>query len=137
MISLLSTFLGYCIVLGSFLTLLPQILKIHKERRVDGLILSSLLIELVGLLNGLAINWILGNPLSVYGELVPAICQTFLLAYLFILLTYGELYSTIFSGSFLIVFISIFVIQPFRLLWWCSLPITISILFAKVFADNL
>ena len=136
MLSLVSTVLGYCMVFFSLLTQLPQILRICRERRVDGLQLSSLACELVGLVNGLALNWMIGNPLNVYGELFPAIGQTFLLTYLVILLTYGHLYCSIFSGSFLLLTLAIFTVRPYRLLWWCSLPLTLSILISKVYINS-
>lgn len=132
MLSQLSSLLGYCMVSFSFLTQVPQLRRIYREKKVDGLQLTSLLCELVGLVNGLALNWILGNPLSVYGELFPAIGQTFLLTYFVILLTYGDFWCNFFIGTFLILFTTIFLVQPFRFLWWISLPLTISILLAKV-----
>ena len=132
MISEVSALLGYLMVSASFLTQVPQVARIYREQRVDGLQLGALLAELVGLVNGLALNWIRGNPFSQYGEILPAIGQIFLLSYLVILLTYGQLWSHIFSCSFILVLIAIAVSQPFRFLWWISLPLTISVLLAKV-----
>ena len=137
MISQLSSLLGYFMVSASFLTQAPQVCRIYQEQRVDGLQLGALLTELVGLSNGLALNWIRGNPLSQYGELLPAILQVFLLTYLVILLSYGQLWSKVFSGTFLLTLSAVFIIQPFALLWWISLPLTISILLAKVFPPDL
>ena len=137
MISEVSALLGYLMVSASFLTQVPQVARIYREQRVDGLQLGALLAELVGLVNGLALNWIRGNPFSQYGEILPAIGQIFLLSYLVILLTYGQLWSHIFSCSFILVLIAIAVSQPFRFLWWISLPLTISVLLAKVSTSNL
>ena len=137
MISEVSALLGYLMVSASFLTQVPQVARIYREQRVDGLQLGALLAELVGLVNGLALNWIRGNPFSKYGEILPAIGQIFLLSYLVILLTYGQLWSHIFSCSFILVLIAIAVSQPFRFLWWISLPLTISVLLAKVSTSNL
>ena len=136
MISQLSALLGYFMVSASFLTQAPQVTRIYREQRVEGLQLGALLAELVGLSNGLALNWIRGNPISQYGELVPAIFQIFLLTYLVILLTYGQLWSSLFSGCFLLTLTALFILQPFSLLWWTSLPLTISVLLAKVFTKE-
>ena len=137
MISQLSALLGYFMVSASFLTQLPQVARIYREQRVDGLQLGALLAELVGLVNGLALNWMRGNHISHYGELLPAIGQIFLLTYLVILLTYGQLYSYLFSCSFILAVTAIAILQPFSLLWWLSLPLTISVLLAKVSNNNL
>ena len=137
MLSQASTLLGYFMVSASFLSQVPQVSRIYREQRVEGLQVGSLLAELVGLLNGLSLNWLRGNPISQYGELFPATGQIFLLTYLVILLTYGQVWSNLFSFSFILTLTLIVILQPYTLLWWASLPLTISILLAKVFAHNL
>ena len=88
MISLLSSLAGYCIVVGAFLISVPQIYNVVSNKRVDGLSLPSLLFDLLSCMFGFTINWSLAHPFSVYGELVPILCQVSILSYLVILYRY-------------------------------------------------
>ena len=85
MLSLLSSLAGYCIVIGAFLISVPQIYNVISNKRVDGLSLPSLLFDLLAGMFGFTINWSLSHPFSVYGELVPILCQVSILSYLVIL----------------------------------------------------
>ena len=71
---------GYCLVIPSFLVQLPQIVKIWRAGSADGIRLSSVVFDLFALTVGGAFNWAKGYPFSAWGELVPAIVQTAIVA---------------------------------------------------------
>ena len=79
-LSLLSSLLGYCLVIPSFLVQLPQIVKIWSAGSADGISLSSVIFDLFALTVGGAFNWAKGHPFSAWGELLPAIVQTAIVA---------------------------------------------------------
>ena len=81
-ISLLSTLAGYSIVIPSFFVQLPQILKIWHAGSADGISLPAVVSELCAFTIGGAFNWAKGYPFSAWGELVPAMVQTAMLAVL-------------------------------------------------------
>ena len=79
-ISFLSSLLGYCIVIPSFVVQVPQIVKIWRAGSADGISLSSVIFDLFAFTVGGAFNWNKGYPFSAWGELVPAIIQTTIVA---------------------------------------------------------
>ena len=81
-LSLLSTLAGYSIVIPSFLVQLPQIVKIWDAGSAEGVSLPSVVFELSAFTIGMAFNWAKGYPFSAWGELVPAMVQTFIVAVL-------------------------------------------------------
>ena len=81
-LSLLSTLAGYCIVIPSFLVQLPQIVKIWTAGSADGISLSAVVFDLFAFTVGGAFNWAKGYPFSAWGELVPAMVQTAIVAVL-------------------------------------------------------
>ena len=76
----LSSLLGYCIVIPSFVVQVPQIMKIWKAGSAEGISLSSVIFDLFAFTVGGAFNWKKGYPFSAWGELVPAIIQTAIVA---------------------------------------------------------
>ena len=79
-LSLLSTLAGYCIVIPSFVVQVPQIVKIWSAGSAEGISLPSVVFELFAFTVGGAYNWGKGYPFSAWGELVPAIVQTTIVA---------------------------------------------------------
>ena len=83
-LSLLASLLGYCIVIPSFVVQVPQIVKIWRAGSAEGISLSSIIFDLFAFTVGGAFNWAKGYPFSAWGELVPAIIQTTIVATLVI-----------------------------------------------------
>ena len=81
-LSLMSSFVGYCLVLPSFLVQIPQIIKISRSGSADGISLSSVGFDLLAMTIGLAFNWSKGYPFSAWGELLPATVQTAVVVWL-------------------------------------------------------
>ena len=82
--SLLASLMGYCIVIPSFVVQVPQIVKIWRAGSAEGISLSSIIFDLFAFTVGGAFNWSKGYPFSAWGELVPAIIQTTIVAALVI-----------------------------------------------------
>ena len=80
LISHLSSILGYSVVIPSFVVQVPQIVKIWKAGSAEGIRLSSVIFDLFAFTFGGAFNWKKGYPFSAWGELVPAIIQTAIVA---------------------------------------------------------
>ena len=47
-VSLVSTLMGYTMVIAAFIVICPQIVTVFREQRVDGLTLPSLIFDLIG-----------------------------------------------------------------------------------------
>ena len=47
-VSLVSSLMGYTMVIAAFIVICPQIVTVVKEQRVDGLTLPSLIFDLIG-----------------------------------------------------------------------------------------
>jgi mannose-P-dolichol utilization defect 1 len=78
---------GYCVLAGSCVRSLPQIIKIVRARSVTGLSLAANAAELVAYSITFAYNFRLGYGFSTYGELVSCWAQDIVLVGL--LLHYG------------------------------------------------
>jgi len=131
-ISTLSSMLGYTMVAASFVMVLPQIYNIVMERRVDGMSLTSLLFDLIAAIMGFTMNWTLSNPFSVYGELVPVLCQHIILIYLILFYKHSEKSANMFLIYFSVIFVTLLLTQPFTLLWYLNLPVAIAALLGKL-----
>lgn len=75
MTELLATGTGYCVLIGSIFRSVPQIIRIVKNKSVEGLSLTSFVSELVAYTIIWAYNFNLGYPFSSYGEIVACWIQ--------------------------------------------------------------
>ena len=132
MISLVSTCLGYIMVLASFLIIFPQIWRVSREGRVDGLSLTSQVFDLLAGMMGFTMAWSLAQPFSVFGELVPVLLNISVLCHLIIRYRHGHTAATTFSLASLILFLTLLFTKPFNILWYLNLPVALSALLGKI-----
>lgn len=76
---LISKILGYCIFMGSFFLQMPQLLKIFRARSVTGISLSARYSEVPINSSTVIYHFLLGLPISTYGENVVVLVQNLLL----------------------------------------------------------
>ena len=131
-LSLISTCLGYVMVLAAFLVIIPQIVRVLREQRVDGLSLISQVFDLLAGMMGFTMAWSLGQPWSVFGELVPVLLNLSVICHLIIRFRHGPTPAYIFSLASLLLFITLLITKPFNILWFLNLPVAFSALGGKL-----
>ena len=131
-ISLVSTCLGYVMVIAAYLVIIPQIYRVLKEQRVDGLSLTSQVFDLLAGMMGFTMAWTLAQPWSVFGELVPVLLNLSVICHLIIRFRHGLTAAAIFSLASLLLFITLLITKPFNILWYLNLPIALSALGGKL-----
>ena len=132
MVSMVSTCLGYVMVVAAFLVIIPQICRVLREKRVDGLSLTSQVFDFLAGMVGFTMAWSLAQPWSVFGELVPVLLNLSVLCHLIIRFRHGLTAASIFSLASVILFISLLFPKPFNMLWYLNLPVAISALGGKL-----
>lgn len=63
-----SKLLGYAIIVGAGILKVPQIAIILQARDVTGITFDSQYFELIGFTSGAVYNYLIGSPISTYGE---------------------------------------------------------------------
>lgn len=76
----LSKCLGYGIIVGSTLVKVPQILKIVQAQSAEGISVTSVLLELVGITASTAYSYAMRYPFSAWGEGLFLVLETALIA---------------------------------------------------------
>ena len=101
LIQLLSTSIGYAVILGSSFVKVPQILNIVKSRSAAGLSMASIALELLGYVISVAYAFAQAFPFSTYGESVFLTVQDIIIVF-FVFVFGGKsvLLSTLFCGGF-------------------------------------
>ncbi|KAK3804785.1 MAG: monosaccharide-P-dolichol utilization protein [Linnemannia gamsii] len=94
--------LGYGIVAGGAIVKMPQIFKISSTRSVQGLSLSSYLLETLACIIGLAYNIRHGHSLSTYGETFFVAIQDLIILGLMLHYTGKNIRAFIILSSFLL-----------------------------------
>lgn len=131
-LSMVSTCLGYIMVVAAFLVIIPQICRVLREKRVDGLSLTSQVFDLLAGMMGFTMAWSLAQPWSVFGELVPVLLNLSVLCHLIIRFRHGPSAASLFSLASVILFISLLITKPFNILWYLNLPVAFSALGGKL-----
>ena len=78
----ISKALGYTMMLGSCLYKLPVLMKIYKVKGGEGISPLSVYLETTAYLASLSYNYVKGNPISTYGDLVASSSQNMLIIFL-------------------------------------------------------
>lgn len=78
----ISKVLGYTMMMGSCLYKLPVLMKIYKVKGGEGISPLSVYLETTAYLASLSYNYVKGNPISTYGDLVASTSQNMLIIFL-------------------------------------------------------
>ena len=103
----ISKVLGYAIILGSVILKLPQILKICAAKDVTGLSLTSFYLDVLIFESNTVYNYLMGYPISTWGENIVILIQNLVLVLLIWSYTSTHVVSSITRVSFTLIFVLI------------------------------
>ncbi|XP_076750022.1 mannose-P-dolichol utilization defect 1 protein homolog [Xylocopa sonorina] len=126
----LSKVLGFCIIAGSLLVKVPQIVKLLQSKSAEGINIFSVLMDLFAITATVSYSFISGFPFSSWGDGIFLSLQTLAIAVLIMYYSGNMIHATAFLAAYLSIIIAATSgLTPVEVLWFCqtmNIPIVLT-----------